>query len=75
MKIIELNLPDLSDHPAPPQVDLGTYEAWVRGDAATRTRAGISDPQILAECMRTEGSQTEEWPDFGAACRGAKGQP
>lgn len=67
MKIIELNLPDLSGHPAPPQVDLGVYEAWVRGDAATRTRAAMTDEEILADFLRNEGRQTEPWPDFGSA--------
>ena len=66
MKIIELNLPDLSGHPAPPQVDLGVYEAWVRGEAATRTRAAMSDEEILADFLRNEGRQTEPWPDFGS---------
>jgi hypothetical protein len=67
MKIIELNLPDLSDHPPPPQVDLGTFEAWVRGDAATKTRAAMTDEEIIADFMRNEGRQTEPWPDFGTA--------
>lgn len=66
MKIIDLKLPDFSDHPPPPQVDLGTFEAWVRGDAATRTRAAMSDEEIIADFMRNEGRQTEPWPDFGA---------
>jgi hypothetical protein len=67
MKIIEINLPDLSGHPAPPRMDLGTYEAWVRGDAATRTRAAMNDQEIIADFMKNEGSQTEEWPNFGEA--------
>ena len=66
MKIIELNLPGLSGHPAPPQVDLGVYEAWVRGEAATRTRAAMTDEEILADFLRNEGRQTEPWPDFGS---------
>lgn len=59
MKIIELNLPDLSDHPAPPQVDLGVFESWVRGDAATRTRAAMSDEEIIADFMNNEGRMKE----------------
>ena len=43
MKLNDLNLPDLSDHPPPPQVDLGIYEAWIRGEAASRTRAAMTD--------------------------------
>lgn len=74
MKIIELNLPDLSNHPDPPQVDLGTYEAWVRGDAATRTRAAMSDEEIIADFLKNEGSQTAEWPNFGATLVAPKKQ-
>jgi hypothetical protein len=59
MKIIELNLPDLSDHPAPPQVDLGVFESWVRGDAATRTRAAMTDEEIVADFMNNEGRMKE----------------
>ncbi|MCW1883617.1 hypothetical protein OKA04_02685 [Luteolibacter flavescens] len=66
MKTIELSLPDMSDHPPPPQVDLGTFESWVRGDAATKTRASMTDEEIIADFMRNEGRQTEPWPDFGA---------
>lgn len=69
MKIIELNLPDFSDHPAPPQVDLGVYESWVRGDAATRTRAAMTDEEIIADFKKNEGSQTEPWPNFGEIIR------
>jgi hypothetical protein len=59
MKIIELNLPDLSDHPAPPQADLGVFESWVRGDAATRTRAAMTDEEIIADFMNNEGRMKE----------------
>ena len=74
MKIIDLNIPDLSDHPPEPQVDLGTFEAWVRGDAASRSRASMTDEEIKADFLRNEGSQTEPWPNFGEAanlCRKA----
>jgi hypothetical protein len=66
MKIIDLNLPDLSDHPPDPQVDLGVYEAWVRGDAATRSRASMTDEQIADDFMKNEGSQKVPWPNFGS---------
>lgn len=59
MKIIELNLPDLSDHPAPPQVDLGVFESWVRGDAATRTRAAMTDEEVVADFMNHESRMGE----------------
>jgi hypothetical protein len=66
MKIIDLNLPDLSDHPPDPHVDLGVYEAWVRGDAATRCRANMTDDEIAAHFKRNEGSQIGPWPNFGS---------
>ncbi|GAA5483398.1 hypothetical protein [Haloferula sargassicola] len=59
MKIIELNLPDLSDHPPDPQVSLGVFEAWVRGDSATRSRAEMTDEQIQDDFMRNEGRMEE----------------
>lgn len=65
MKIIELNLPDLAEHPAPPHLDLGAYEAWVRGDSATRTRASMTGDEVIAEFMNNEGRQTDPWPNFG----------
>lgn len=59
MKIIELNLPDFSDHPPDPQVPLGVLEAWVRGDSAARTRAEMSDEQIHEHFMQNEGRMEE----------------
>lgn len=66
MKIVDLNLPDLSDHSPPPQVSLDVYEKWVFEWLACGLRPSMSDEQMLAEFMKNEGSQTEEWPDFGA---------
>jgi len=59
MKIIELNLPDLSNHPPEPQVDLGVFEAWVRGDSATRTRSEMTDDEIHEHFMNNEGRMAE----------------
>ena len=28
----------------------------------------MTDEEIIADFMRNEGSQKEEWPDFGACC-------
>ena len=28
MNVLDLNLPDLSDHPPAPRVDSGTYQKW-----------------------------------------------
>jgi hypothetical protein len=66
MNIIDLNLPDLSNHPPPPQVGLDVYEKWVLELLACGMRPVMTDEQLIADFMKNEGSQTEEWPDFGA---------
>ena len=66
MNIIDLNLPDLSNHPPPPQVGLDVYEKWVFELLACGMRPVMTDEQLIADFMKNEGSQTEEWPDFGA---------
>lgn len=65
MNIVHLNLPDLSDHPAPPQATLREYEKWVFELLACGMRPTMTREEMLEEWMRNEGSQTEEWPDFG----------
>jgi len=67
MKIIDLNLPDLSGHPPPPQVTLDIYEKWVFEWLACGMRRPMTDEEIIADFMKNEGRQTEEWPNFGAA--------
>jgi hypothetical protein len=66
MNIPDLDLPDLSGHPPPPQVTLEVYEKWVFELLASGMRKEMTDEEIIADFMRNEGSQTEEWPDFGA---------
>lgn len=66
MKVIDLNLPDFSDHPPPPQLTLDVYEKWVLEMYAKSKYPTMSREEMLEEWMRNEGSQTEEWPDFGA---------
>lgn len=65
MNILNLNLPDLSDHPPPPQASLGEYEKWVFELLACGMRPILTREDMLEEWMRNEGSQTEEWPNFG----------
>ncbi|NQX02384.1 hypothetical protein HQ447_17135 [bacterium] len=66
MNILDLEFPDFSDHPPPPQVTLGVYEKWVFELLANGMRPTMSHEEMLAEWMCNEGSQTEEWPNFGA---------
>lgn len=63
----EPEFPDFSNHPPPPQVSLGVYEAWVFGSHAQSRRQTMTKEQVIADFMKNEGSQTEEWPDFGDA--------
>lgn len=66
MNILELELPDFSDHPPPPQLSLESYEKWVLELLKCGARPLLSAEEERAEWLRNEGSQTEEWPDFGA---------
>jgi hypothetical protein len=65
MNVIDLDLPDFSDHPPPPRLTLAQYEKWVLEVYAKSKYPNMSHEEMLAEWMRNEGSQTEEWPDFG----------
>ena len=65
MNILDLEFPDFSDHPPPPQVTLGVYERWVFELLASGMRPVMTDQDMIADFMRNEGRQTEEWPNFG----------
>lgn len=65
MNILDLEFPDFSDHPPPPQVTLGVYERWVFELLASGMRPVMTDQEMIADFMRNEGRQTEEWPNFG----------
>jgi hypothetical protein len=66
MKIPEIDLPDFSGHPPPPKMTLAQYEKWVLEMYAKSKYPTMSHEEMMKEWMRNEGSQTEEWPDFGA---------
>ncbi|GAA5126955.1 hypothetical protein JIN84_09610 [Luteolibacter yonseiensis] len=66
MNALDLEFGDFSDHPPPPQVTLDIYEKWVFEFLASGMRRPMTDEELLADFMRNEGRQTEEWPDFGA---------
>lgn len=65
MNVINLNLPDFSDHPPPPQVNLAAYEKWMFELLACGMRPVMTDEQMIADFKKNEGSQIEEWPNFG----------
>ena len=61
-----LSFPDFTGHPPPPQVTLDVYEKWVFELLACGMRPVMTDEELIADFMRNEGRQTDEWPDFGA---------
>ena len=65
MKPLDLNLPDLSGHPPPPQVPLVDFERCVLEWLACGMRPEMTEDECVADFKKNEGSQTEEWPDFG----------
>jgi hypothetical protein len=65
MTILKIDLPDLSGHPPPPKMTLEQYEKWVLEMYAKSKYPTMSREEMLVEWMRNEGSQTEEWPEFG----------
>jgi len=65
MNAFDLEFPDFSGHPPPPQVDLGAYERWIFDEVHNARRAAMSREECIADFMRNEGSQKEPWPDFG----------
>lgn len=68
MNVIDLDLPDFSDHPPPPKLSFDEYQRWIcEGIAPMLARAGkLTNDELIADFMKNEGRQTEEWPDFGA---------
>ncbi len=70
MRFPDLDLGNFSDHPPAPKLSFEQYEQWICGEIVPMlARAGkLTDAEILADFMRNEGRQVEEWPNFGAAC-------
>jgi hypothetical protein len=76
MNVIDLDLPDLSGHPPPPKLTFEQYQHWICVEIVpSLARDGkMSREQLIADFKKNEGSQTEEWPDFGA-CGGDHRSP
>ncbi len=68
MNILELELPDLSGHPPTPKLTFEQYQRWICEEIGPMlARQGkFSREELIADFMKNEGRQTEEWPDFGA---------
>ena len=55
------------DHPKQPLVNelkFDPNDPWIL--EVGKRRAAMTDEEMLAEWLRNEGSQKDEWPDFGA---------
>ena len=62
-----LEFPDFSGHPPPPRLTFEQYQRWVCEEIVPELarRGEMTPAAVLADFMRNEGRQTEEWPDFG----------
>ena len=67
MNVLELEFPDFSGHPQPPKLSFEQYQRWVCEEIvpALARQGKMTHDEIIADFMRNEGRQTEEWPDFG----------
>lgn len=65
--VMDLDFPDFSDHPAAPQLTFAQYQRWVCEEIVPdlARRGEMTAEAVLADFLRNEGRQTEEWPDFG----------
>lgn len=59
MNNLDLQFPDFSDHPPPPQVSLGVYEKWVFEVFARNKRPEMSIDEAVADFMNNEGRMGE----------------
>lgn len=59
--MIELDLPDLSDHPPSPTVDLPTYERWVIDIFIPQAiaRGDLTQESAIANFEQNEGRMKE----------------
>ena len=68
MNVLDLEFPDFSNHPPPPKLSFEQYQRWICEEIVpSLAREGkMSREALVADFMKNEGSQKEEWPDFGA---------
>jgi len=69
MNALDLEFPDFSNHPPPPKLTFEQYEKWICEEIVPELarRGEMTREKIIADFMKNEGRQTEEWPDFGDA--------
>ncbi len=68
MNALDLEFPDFSGHPPPPKLSFEQYQRWICEEIvpALARQGKMTREEIVADFRRNEGSQTEEWPDFGS---------
>lgn len=68
MNVLDLEFRDFSNHPPPPKLNFGQSQRSICEEIAPAlAREGkLAREHLLADFMRSEGSQKVEWPDFGA---------
>ncbi|MGB6222870.1 hypothetical protein [Haloferula sp.] len=59
--MIDIDLPDLSDHPSAPTVDLATFERWVIEIFIPQaiTRGELTQESAIKDFKKNEGSMKE----------------
>jgi hypothetical protein len=45
------------------------YDRWIYGESGLMVRRTMTTEEAIADFLRNEGSQTEEWPNFGELIR------
>lgn len=65
----EPEFPDFSNHPPPPKLTFEQHEKWICEEIVPELarRGEMTREKLVADFMKNEGRQTEEWPDFGDA--------
>jgi hypothetical protein len=66
---LDFDFPDFSNHPPPPKLTFEQYEKWICEEIVPELarRGEMTREKLIADFMKNEGRQTEEWPDFGDA--------
>lgn len=62
---LDLNFPNMSDHPPTPQMSFEEYERWIFEEIIPMhaRRGEMTIEKLREDFMRNEGSVTS-WPDF-----------
>lgn len=64
--MIDLELPDLIEHPPAPEVNLAIFERYVFDVFIPQAISSgeLTRDSVIADFKNNEGSQIQPWPDF-----------